>query len=238
MWMLYILASALTAGVVIKILLALAGKGRHRHGETVTASDRRLGNVLAVLIPLAALGVYLPLGSPNLEGSPAIFSNLDEMWTRQQALLARHPLQILVEKNPNDIGALVQLAAISRRLGAYPDAIKLYQRTVREAQKSNDMMLRLFAVALGETQVEAKKGIVGDDAIGTFQYVRTLYPGSPIARYYLALAKDQHGDTETAIAEWEELLSDTSPRAYWKEQVRNSLVDARKRAREKKPEKK
>ena len=94
MWHLYIIASMLAAGVVIKLMLALAGKGRHRHGGAVTAADRKLGLALAAVIPIATLCLYLPLGRPDLPGSPAIFNNPGEMWSRQQALLrtrARRP---------------------------------------------------------------------------------------------------------------------------------------------------
>ena len=164
----------------------------------------------------------------------AIFNNPGEMWSRQQALLRRHPLQVLLESDPGDLSALVQLAGISSQLGAYPEAVAFYLRAVVAAQKSNDMLLRVYVVLLGEAQVKATKGKVGDDAIGSFEYARTLYPGSPIARHYLALAKAQRGDPAAAITEWEALLGDGSPRAYWKEQVRKALAETRAEMKEKK----
>lgn len=229
MWHFYIVAAALTAGVVIKLMLTLANKGRHRHGGEVAAGDQRLGHILAVLVPLCALGLYLPLGSPDAAGQPSVFTNLEDQILRQQSLLRRRPLQILLEQNPNDVAALVQLGNISTRLGQHREAVVFYQRAVTAAQAGNDTMLRVYAVTLGEAQVRASAGVVGADAAGTFEYVRTLYPLSPIARYYLALAKAQRGDNETAIAEWEVLLHDGPPGAYWKQQVRKAMADARER---------
>lgn len=234
MWHFYIVAAALTAGVVIKLMLTLANKGRHNHGGEVTAGDRRLGQVLAVVIPLCALGLYLPLGSPDIAGQPSIFTNLEDQILRQQALLRRRPLQILLEQNPDDLGALVQLGSISTRLGQHKEAVAFYQRAVVSAQRANDTLLRVYAVTLGEAQVKASEGIVGADAVGTFEYVRALYPQSPIARYYLALAKAQRGDNEAAIGEWEGLLSDGPPGAYWKAEVRKSMAAARKQLKDEK----
>jgi cytochrome c-type biogenesis protein CcmH len=227
MWGFYIVASALTAGVVIKIMMTLANRGRFTHGGKPTDADKNLSFALAVILPLGALAAYLPLGRPDLKSEQAIFSNFEETMLRQQALMKERPYQILVEKNPNDMAALLQLALVNFRTGDFKESVKFYQRAVVEARKNNDAMLRVYAVSLGEVQVLASGGKVGDDAIGTFEYVRTLYEGSPIARYYLALAKAQRGQREEAIVEWESLLAEGSPRAYWKAQVRDAMAKAR-----------
>lgn len=227
MWHFYIVASALTAGVVIKIMMTLANRGRFTHGGTPAAIDKNLSFALAVILPLGALAVYLPLGRPDLPSEPAIFSNIEETMLRQQALMKERPFQILVEQNPDDIAALLQLATINFRTGDFRESVKFYKRAVVQAQKSNNSLLRVYAVSLGEVQVLAANGRVDDDAVGTFEYVLTLYPGSPIARYYLALAKAQRGQTAEAIAEWETLLAEGTPRAYWKVQVREAMAKAR-----------
>ncbi|HYD18951.1 MAG TPA: tetratricopeptide repeat protein [Patescibacteria group bacterium] len=227
MWSFYLVAAALTAGVVFKLMLSLAGRGNFPHGAAPDKRDEKLSFWLGVLLPFGALLVYLPQGRPDLPGSPAIFANFEETMLRQQSLLSERPFQILVEKNPNDLGALLQLALINYRIGDFVESAKFYKRAVVEAQKIEHPLLRVYAVSLGETQVLASKGIVGEDAVGTFEYVRTLYPNSPIARYYLALAQAQHGRHAEAIQEWEDLLADGAPRAYWKAQVRDALAKSR-----------
>lgn len=227
MWHFYLVASALTAGVVIKIMLTLANRGRFTHGDTPTKEDQTLSFVLSALLPFGALLVYLPLGRPDLPSEPAIFANFEETMLRQQALMKERPFQVLVEQNPDDLAALLQLAMINFRTGDFKESVKFYKRAVIEAQKREDPLLRVYAVSLGEVQVLASNGKVGDDAIGTFEYVRTLYPDSPIARYYLALAKAQRGHFAEAISEWETLLGEGAPRAYWKVQVRDAMAKAR-----------
>ncbi|MBL8712047.1 MAG: tetratricopeptide repeat protein [Alphaproteobacteria bacterium] len=233
MWGFYIIASALTAGVVIKIMMTLANRGRFRHAGAPAGIDKQLSTVLAVILPLGALAVYLPLGRPDLPSSPAIFSNIEETYLRQEALMKARPYQILVEQNPDDLGALLQLATINFRTGDFRQSVQFYKRAVVQAQKTDNPLLRVYAVSLGEVQVLASNGTVGEDAVGTFEYVLTLYPESPIARYYLALAKAQHGDPATAISEWEALLGEGAPRAYWKVQVRDAIGKARAQLRAK-----
>lgn len=227
MWHLYIVASVLAAGVVVKLVATLKDRGRHRHGGSVTVHDHRLSVFLCLFVPLSALALYLYLGRPDLQGSPALFIEPEKAIQRQQSLLIKRPFQVLLEQNPDNISALVQLAVINVRLGKYDEAVKFYKRAVIVAQETDDVMLRVYVVALGEVQVMASSGRVDADAIGTFSYARTLYPQSPVARYYLALSMAQSGENRKAIEEWEKLLSDGSPGAYWKEQVRNEMAKAR-----------
>ena len=236
MWHLYIVASILAAGVVVKLVSTLKDKGRHRHGGGVTAQDHQLSVFLCLFVPLAALSLYLCLGRPDLQGSPAIFMGPEELVQRQQALLKQRPFQVLLEENPDSLTALVQLAVINANLGRHEEAVKFYKRAVVVAEATGDILLRVYVVSLGETQVLAAGGKVDDEAIGTFSYALKLYPGSAIAKYYLALAMAQRGDDEKAIAEWEELLSDNAPGFYWKEQVRNAMAEARARLKKKREE--
>lgn len=224
MWHLYVVISMLAAGTVMKIIAPLLGRGRFRHtGDDVTKSGRRLAAVLACIVPLTALSLYLLVGRPDLPGTPAIFSDPGALATRQDALLAKRPFEILLSENPNNIGAVVKLADINQRLGKFAEAAKFMKRAVMLAQQQRDVFLRLYAENLGRLQVLSNNGHVGPDALGTFDYVRSLETSDPIARYYQALAKAQAGDTDAAVDEWNDLLSQGATGAYWKEYVRQAI---------------
>lgn len=224
MWHLYAVICMLAAGTMIKIVAPLLNRGRARQPQAqVTRADRRLAASLIVAVPFAALSVYVLTGRPDLPGTPAIFSDPGELAARQDALLEKRPFEILLHQNPDDIGSIIKLASISQRLGRFREAVKFMQRAVILAQQQNDLFLRLYAESLGRLQVLANNGHVGSDAIGTFNYVRELKAEDPIARYYLALAKAQNGDTDTAIEEWNDLLSEGATGAYWKEYVRQAI---------------
>lgn len=220
MWHLYLVISMLTAGIVIKLIGPLL---RREKGE-ITRDDRRLALAISCLVPAVALIIYLSSGRPDLPGMPAIFTDTGALMMRQEALLAKRPFETLLRVNPNSIGAIIKLADINQRLGRFAEAAKFMQRAVVLAQGQGDIYLRLYAENLGRFQVLANGGKVGPDALATFAYVRTLKEVDPIARYYQALAKAQAGDTEAAIAEWNDLLSEGSTMAYWKEYVRQAIA--------------
>lgn len=232
MWMLYFMMSLLTAGVVIKLVNPLMGRGRFRAAAARTAADRSLALVLMMLVPVLSLVLYLSAGRPDLKGHQAVFYNLEDLHRRHLSLLAQRPMTILLERDATDIGALRTLADIHTSLGNHDEAVKFYAQTVRAAIAKQDDFLRLYAVALGQAQIRANDGTVGDDAVATFHFVQTLYPESPLARHYLALHKRQAGDIDGAIDDWMLLLSEGPTRAYWKAMVRDALEEARRSLRQ------
>lgn len=228
MWALYLMMSFLTAGLVIKLVNPLMGRGRFRSGGARTQADRALALVLVMVVPVLALVLYLSAGRPDLKGHQAVFYDLEDLQRRHLSLLAKRPMTILLERDGTDIGALRTLGDIHTSLGNHDEAVKFYAQTVRAAIAKQDDFLRLYAVALGQAQIRANKDIVGDDAVATFHFVQTLYPESPLARYYLALRKQQDGDVQGAVDDWMVLLSEGPTRAYWKVMVRNSLEEGRR----------
>lgn len=231
MWGLYILMSIMAAGVTIKLMMPLLGKGRRRSEGAVTVEDRQMARLMMLLIPLVSLGLYLLSGRPDLQGAPAVFLRLREISDEHTSLLAERPLSILIEKNPEDVGALVSLAIVNQKIKHHEDAIGFYKRAVEFAEKQGDWRLRPIANMLGEAQVEAAQGVVTDDAYQTFLYVLTLHPESPIARYYIALWKAQHGNTDAAMNEWIALINEGPPNIHWKKRVRDSISETRAKLR-------
>lgn len=235
MWTLYILMSFLAAGVVIKTVHPLLGRGALRLPGAVSRADRLLAGTLMFVIPVVSLTLYLSAGRPDMKGQQAVFYNLEELSKRHLSLLAQRPMSILLEEDPNDLGALRTLGKIHTDLGNHAEAVKFFSHAVRSAVTQQDPFLRLYVVALGEAQILANNGKVGDDALATFQFVRTIYPESPLARHYIALRKRQDGDVEGAVQDWLVLLNEGPTRAYWKEKVRIALEESREILRRQRP---
>jgi cytochrome c-type biogenesis protein CcmH/NrfG len=232
MWSLYFMMSLLAAGVVIKLVNPLMGRGRFRHGDTLTRADRSLAVMLMMIVPVLSLVLYLSAGRPDLKGYQAVFYDLEELNRRHMSLLAERPMTILLERDGSDLGALRTLGEIHTNLGNHAEAAKFYAHAVRSAIAKQDSFLRLYAVALGEAQIRTNGGKVGDDAVATFQFVLTLYPESPLARHYLVLRKRQDGDVQGAIDDWFILLNEGPTRSYWKTMVREALEEARRTQRQ------
>lgn len=233
MWHLYVFMAALSAGVLLKIVHPLMGKGRHRHDDVLTRSDARFVYVLICALPVLALGLYLWQGRPDLPGAPAFVTRdravLTARYDDHMSLLAERPAEILIEKNPYDVGALMTLGHINMRLKKPDAAIVFYGRAYDAAKATGDWRTRLIAQTLGEVMVERAIGRVQADALLVFEDILKTYPQSPIARFYVALAQYQNGDRAAALAVWQTLLTESSTDAYWKERVRKALREARQK---------
>jgi cytochrome c-type biogenesis protein CcmH len=227
MWYLYCVMSFLTAGIVLKLTGPLLGRGRHKGPDAPARRDRQLAALLTCAVPLLALVIYLVTGHPELPGSPALFHDPMQIVERQEALLSKKPFETLLRQNPDDLSSVIKLAAINRKLGRFGEAVKFMQRGVMLAKRQDDMYLRLYAEDLGRLQVLANGGRIGKDAVDTFNYVLTLSRKDPIARFYLALGRAQGGDTDAAIEEWTDMLSEGATGAYWKDSVRQALAAAK-----------
>ena len=223
MTMLYVLMAMLTAGVCIKLVHVLSPRGGNKG---VTRADRFLLGIIILVLPAAALAFYLLTGRPDLRAQQAIFDMTANLATRQAALLSRKPMDVLVKQNPDDIGAHISLAEINRRIGRYDDEVQFLARAVSLAAAADDPFLRHYAAELGQAQIRAKDGVVGDDALETFSFVRSLYPEEPLSRHFEALAIAQRGDPARAITLWRSMLAEGPTRAYWKDMVRKAIAQA------------
>lgn len=223
MWGFYFLISLLSAGVILKVVHPLIGRSVHPHGLAV--SDRRLAAVIILFLPVLTLAFYLYLGRPDLKGTPALLDQYRELNQRHLALLAEQPAKILIEKNPEDLGAVLALAEINLRLKNYPMAIKFYALGADIAHKLQDWRERPVLTALLETQVEGASGTVTEEALDTIARIRAMHPQNPLAGYFAALHKAQTGNIPDAISEWRELLSEGNPEIYWKVRVREKISE-------------
>ncbi|MDD9901283.1 MAG: hypothetical protein OXT65_09920 [Alphaproteobacteria bacterium] len=227
MWFFYMMAGLMTAGVAVKLMHPLMARGKWNHGKGVTRADRTLSGVLCIVLPLGALLAYVPQGRPDLPGKLAMFSSQHRMMSRHAALMSERQLQAVLENDVNNLGALMALAQTGMTLEDYVSATDYLQRALQVTKETQDPRHRIVAVSLGEVQVAANNGIVGDDALETFNYVLSLHPENPVGIYFLALRVAQKGDPETAMKAWRALLEGGHPKAWWKDRVRDSMVEWR-----------
>jgi cytochrome c-type biogenesis protein CcmH len=161
---------------------------------------------MAVVLPLAAFGLYLHLGNPTLPGQPAdAHLQADAMPTAVKAL------QEAATKAPTDPAAwralgegLMAAQHPQEAAGAFAKAIGLGDR---------DPALQ---ARYGSALVLAENGAVGAKAKAAFTAALAADPTEPVSRFFLALAKEQSGDPETALTEWLALERDLPPDTPWR----------------------
>lgn len=126
-WLLFILMAAMTAGIV----LCLTWRSR----------DRFFPALLTATIPALALLVYLMLGRPDLPAQPA--AARDDLAPRHLALLMKKPMEALW-RDPDDLGALAAMGALTERLQSYDKAAAFYSRAAKVARDNKDPREALY----------------------------------------------------------------------------------------------
>lgn len=211
-------ARAARAEVGRRLLAAAAEADKADKGRHVTAGpSRRLAMVLTVLLPLAALGVYLPLGRPDLPAVP-FASRTAGPQVPPQVLQAMERLERSLKDNPDNLEGWTLLGGTYAALGRHADAAEAYRKAVGLSQGNAELMS-----AFAESLTNAADGIVGPEAQSSFEAVLATDPGDARARYYLGIARQQAGDLQGAIDRWAALLKDSPADAPWVEPLRQRI---------------
>jgi cytochrome c-type biogenesis protein CcmH len=169
-------------------------------------------------LPLLALALYLPLGSPQLGDFP--------LAARSQAPDSKQPLVNLVaqveahlEKNPTDGRGWTVLAPVLERLGRYDDAVRAWRNAIAYAGDSSGRR-----ADLGEALVGAAGGVVTGEAKAEFERALAMSADEVKASYFLGLAAEQDGRTGDAAAIWKAMLAKAPPDAPWRPLVQAAIT--------------
>jgi cytochrome c-type biogenesis protein CcmH len=189
--------------------------------ETAAASEasRKVAAVVAVVaLPFAALGFYLFVGSPELPDRP-LAGRLEAPIEEQDvgALIAR--VEAHLAANPEDGRGWELLGPVYARLGRYDDAVRAFSNTLRilgpTAEREADV---------GEAITRAGGNVVTAEARAAFERARALDATAIRPRFYLAVALDQEGRKNEAIAAWRDILTGAPPDAPWAVVAREALA--------------
>jgi cytochrome c-type biogenesis protein CcmH len=180
---------------------------------------RRTAAILALVgLPLLALAIYLPLGSPWLADFP--------LAERARTADATQPLANLVaqveqhlETNPNDGRGWNVLAPVLLRLGRYDDAVRAFRNSL--TYNGEDPSRR---ADLGEAIAAAAGGVITADSKAEFERALALDANEAKASYFLGLAAEQDGRNADAAAIWRGMLDKAPDDAPWRTLVQAALV--------------
>ena len=199
-------------------LLAAAEETREAPVRSSTLWRRSAAVLALVGLPVLALAVYLPLGSPRLPDFP--------LAERARSADASQPLENLVaqveahlEKNPTDGRGWNVLAPVLLRLGRYDDAVRALRNSITYNGESGARH-----ADLGEAIAAAAGGVVTAEARGEFDRALALDAGEAKASYFLGIAAEQDGKKEEAAAIWRGMLEKAPADAPWRPLVQAALV--------------
>ena len=199
--------------------LLRAGDAAAVEGSAASEASRKVAAVVAVLVlPLAALAFYLFVGSPELPDRP-LAGRLEAPLEEQDvgALIAR--VEAHLATNPEDGRGWELLGPVYARLGRYDDAVRAFSNTLRilgpTAEREADV---------GEAITRAGGNVVTAEARAAFERARALDATAIRPRFYLAVALDQEGRKDEAIAAWRDILTGAPPDAPWAVVAREALA--------------
>jgi cytochrome c-type biogenesis protein CcmH len=171
-------------------------------------------------VPLVSFALYLSIGSPLLPGQP--------LQARLAAPVENQDLQTVIGRierhladNPQDGHGWEVLAPVYLQLGREADAVRAWRNALRLLGATPERLGNF-----GEALVMAMDGVVSYEARQAFEAALAAAPGSPLPRFYLAMAAEQDGDWHGATMRWRELVADAPADASWRPTAEQRLAAA------------
>lgn len=178
---------------------------------------------LIALVPVAAIGLYAALGSPQLPAvphharatTPIERTNVDELVARVEARLREHP---------EDGAGWDVIAPVYLRQERYRDAADAFSNAIRLLGATSRRL-----AGFAEATIIANNGVVSEEARKAYEEALRLEPGKVEARFWLGMAKEQDGRLAEAAADYRALLADSPANAPWRAPVSDRLATVTQR---------
>tara|TARA_R100000005_G_scaffold95557_2_gene77534 strand:- start:30329 stop:31720 length:1392 start_codon:yes stop_codon:yes gene_type:complete len=176
---------------------------------------------LAIAVPVACIGLYLDLGSPDKPSLPLASRDIaaERLALQQQdagALVQR--LVTALKEQPENLDGWILLATTLSRMERYEQAAETFLKATILAPNAAELF-----VSAGENFYFAAEGHVSDAAAAAFEKAYEIDPLNPGARYYLALREAQGGDTKAALDAWVALYRDSPAEAPFMPVLKNRI---------------
>lgn len=213
-------ARAARAEVGRRLLSAADEAERTAAPGAVAKPAQRMALIITLLLPVAALALYLPLGHPSMPAVP-FATRPPESPVPPQVLDAVTKLESALKENPDDAGGWGLLAQTYGAMGRADAAVQAWRQVLRLSP--DDAAVK---GALGESLTVAADGVVGDEAVRLFTDAVAADAMDARARYYLGMARLQAGDIRGALDRWTALVADSPADAPWLPTVRARIMDA------------
>ncbi|HYM30009.1 MAG TPA: c-type cytochrome biogenesis protein CcmI [Candidatus Cybelea sp.] len=170
---------------------------------------------LAVLLPAGALALYAMLGEPAVPDRP-FAERKDEAPAAHDAQADQiadmvNRLAERLKREPNNPQGWLLLGRSYLVMHRYDDAVNAYRKASELDPENPDAFM-----FLGEAQIYAADGTVTPGAVESLRHALKLDPKHPGARFYLALQREQAGDTQGAFDGWLALAVDSPADAPWR----------------------
>lgn len=191
------------------------------------AAAKKTAWIIALAMPMLALGLYMWLGSPaSLDPASARQAQMDAQNTMIKGMVAK--LAKRLETNPDDLEGWARLARSYKVLGQTDNAAKAYAKALPFVEKQPDLLVDYAEVLAVQDQNDLNKR-----AIGLVQKALAVDGKHPMSLVIAGAAAYQREDFDTAVVLWERLLPLVEPGSEDAKQVMTNLADAKAKTKEK-----
>ena len=211
-------AKASRAEVARRLIAAEAERARPGTKAIATAGRPMVAAALLALSGVTALGLYRSIGTPQLPDQP--------MAARLAAPVEGDSVDVLVAKveerlrrAPDDGEGWAVIAPVYLRLQRYEEAADAYQQALR-LQGESAQALEGF----GAATVSVANGIVSEAARIAFERAVALDEKRIESRFWLAVAAEQDGRKDEALAGFRDLLARSPADAPWRSTVEERIA--------------
>lgn len=185
--------------------------------------DRITAAAVALIVVVGSAVLYAATGAPGTPSaarggggsSVAGSQTLPDVDTMIEGLAAR------LQENPNDAEGWRMLGWSYFETSRFDQAVEAYGRAVELAPAEAS-----YRSALAEAQTQANGGQVTPEAQRSFQQALSQDRSDERAKYYLALARAQHGDVRGAIGDWITAVNAAAPESEWASRMRAEAENA------------
>ncbi len=196
----------------------LAASGQENGEERASPLWRQIAILATGLGGIAAVAIYMVIGSPQLVGRSE--PEPVEVSTEMRAVLDQvDALAAEMVANPGDAQGWAVLGQAYLSLGRYGEAAHAFERAIDIVPDS----AFLFA-SLGQALLFDANGTMTPAAREAFARALDIEPSDVRARFFMAEAWYQSGEAEAALAAWHALLAESPPDAAYRAMIEARLA--------------
>lgn len=208
-----VIAPDMAEAAKIEVSRRLLAAHKEHQGDHQSAPSRtRLRSVqltAVVLVPLAALSLYLQFGSPEIPDQPRAMRLAEPAGEADlEVLIAR--TEDHLKENPTDGQGWAVIAPVYMRTGQFDKARRAFANALNQFPENLELM-----AGWAEATIFENDGKVTEEAEKVLRRVNLAKPEMLQPYYYLAMALGQKGQINEALGAWNTLLKSADPNAPW-----------------------
>lgn len=188
----------------------------------VSKGARKLGATLAVLIPVAAFGLYFMFGNVRaLNESPSGQLTMPDIQSMLQSAEAK------VKSNPDDAQTWAMLARAYTVMDRYPDAVRAFENLARLTPDDASVWSHY-----GEALALANGRTLDGKPMEMIRKALTIDPKDVKGLELSGIYAYQHKDYKTAIQYWQDVIALSPPGEQYTRDMQAALEQAKQMASE------